>query len=351
MTRLLVVGCGGIGGVIAATLAERGVPVACVARGPIAEAIRMRGFDLRDEAGRRFVRGPVEIHEEQPPGPWDFVLLAVPPDRLEEAALPALPTLAPDGALVCLQNGLAEERLLPLAGADRVLGAVIAWGASAPEPGVYERTSAGGFTVGRLDGGSDPRLERLAEVLEHVGPVRHSANLRGARWSKLAINCAVSSLGVIGGDRLGALLRLRFVRRLALEVMSEAVAVAEAEGVRLERLAGTIDLQWIALTREERAAAAGTPSLLAKHGVLLAVGARYRRLRSSMLAALERGRVPPVDFLNGELVARARRHGIAVPVNEAIVETIHAIARREARPGRETLERLFEATRRRDAAA
>ncbi len=54
---------------------------------------------------------------------------------------------------------------------------------------------------------------------------------------------------------------------------SEAVAIARAEGVRLERLAGTVDLQWIALTEAERAAAAGTPSLLAKHGVLLAVGA------------------------------------------------------------------------------
>lgn len=349
-TRLLVVGCGGIGGVIAATLAERGVALSCVARGPIAEAIRLRGFDLRDDAGRRLVRGAVEVHEAQPPGPWDFVLLAVPPDRLEEAAREALPELAPDGALVCLQNGLAEERLAPLAGVERVLGAVVAWGASMPDAGVYERTSAGGFTVGRLDGAPDPRLQRLAALLEPVGPVRITDNLRGARWSKLALNCAVSSLGVIGGDRLGALLRLRFVRRLALEVMSEAVRVAEAEGVRLERLAGTVDLQWVALTDAERAATAGTPSLLAKHGLLLAVGARYRRLRSSMLAALERGRIPPIDFLNGEVVERAGRLGLQAPVNQAIREHVRAIARREEKPGLATLEKLYASTREKRAA-
>ncbi len=347
MTRLLVVGCGGIGGVIAATLAESGVPVACVARGPIAEAIRLRGFDLRDEAGRRFVRGNVEVHESQPPGPWDYVLLAVPPDHLDEAASAALPHLAPQGALVCFQNGLAEERLVPFAGIERVLGAVVAWGASAPDPGVYERTSAGGFTLGRLDGLADVRLDRLARLLEHVGPVRITDNLRGARWSKLALNCAVSSLGVIGGDRLGALLRFRFVRRLALEVMSEAVAVAAAEGVRLERIAGTVDLQWVALTDAERAATAGTPSLLAKHGLLLAVGARYRRLRSSMLAALERGRLPPVDFLNGEVVERARALGLQAPVNEAIRTCVHAIARRDEKPGLAALERLYARTRQR----
>ncbi|WP_373047070.1 ketopantoate reductase family protein [Vulgatibacter sp.] len=345
MKRLLVVGCGGIGGVIAATLAEQQVPLAVVARGPIAEALHLRGFDLRDEKGRRLVRGPVEVHESQPPGPFDFVLLAVPPDRLEEAARAALPSLGPDGALVCLQNGLAEERLAAAAGVDRVVGAVVAWGASAPEAGVYERTSSGGFTLGRLDGAADPRLDSLASLLEHVGPVRITENLRGARWSKLALNCAVSSLGVIGGDRVGALLRFRFVRRLALEVMSEAVAVAEAEGARLERIAGTVDLQWIALTEAERAAAAGTPTLLAKHGLLLAVGARYRRLRSSMLAAIERGRVPPVDFLNGEVVERGVRHGIDAPVNRAIVELVHAIARREERSGLAALERLYQQTR------
>lgn len=350
MERILVVGCGGIGGVVAASLVEQGLAPSVVARPAIAEALRLRGFDLRDDRGRHLVQGAVEIHESIPPGPWDLVLLAVPPDRLGEAAIEVAPRLAPRGSVVCFQNGLAEERLAPLVGADRVIGAVVAWGASAPEPGIFERTSQGGFTLGRLDGSVDPVLERVASILGAVGPVELTTNLRGARWSKLAINCAISSLGTLGGSRVGPLLRQRFVRRLALEVMTEAVAVAEAEGVRLERLAGTLDLQWIALTEADRAAASGSPSLLAKHGLLLAVGTRYRRLRSSMLAAIERGRTPPVDFLNGEVVERARRHGLAAPVNEKLLELIHAVARRELKPGPAALERLFEETRGRAAA-
>ena len=111
----------------------------------------------------------------------------------------------------------------------------------------------------------------------------------GARWSKLAINCAISSLGTVGGERLGVLMRHRFVRRLALEIMTETVLVARALGVRLEKVSGTLDLDWIALTDAERVSA-GSPGLVAKHALLLAVGARFRRLRSSMLAAIERGR-------------------------------------------------------------
>jgi 2-dehydropantoate 2-reductase len=172
-----------------------------------------------------------------------------------------------------------------------------------PEPGLYEKTAAGGFTLGHI-GGERVEHEPLARALEAVGPVELTQNLRGKRWSKLAINCAISTLGTIGGDRLGALLQHRFVRRLGLEIMTEVVEVARAESVRLEKVSGTLDLSWIALTEEEKAAT-GSPGLVAKHGLLLAVGFRFRRMRSSMLSAIERGRVPAVDFLNGEIVTRA----------------------------------------------
>ena len=76
-------------------------------------------------------------------------MLATQPPQVEEAARTALPPLADDGAMVVLQNGLCEERIARIAGAERVIGAIVAWGASMLEPGVYDRTSAGGFRVGR----------------------------------------------------------------------------------------------------------------------------------------------------------------------------------------------------------
>jgi 2-dehydropantoate 2-reductase len=276
--------------------------------------------------------------------PFDTVLLATQPPQVEAAAESAAGVLAPDGRVVCFQNGLCEERVAKIVGAERVVGAVVTWGASMLEPGLYERTSSGGFSVGRLDGTRDARLDELARLLEAIGPVSITDNLRGARWSKLAINCAISTLGTIGGDRLGVLMRQRYVRRLALEVMTEVVAVARAEQVRLEKVSGTFDLDWLALTDTERTAAA-SPGLMAKHTLLLAVGARYRRLRSSMLAAIERGREPAVEFLNGEVTARAERHGIEVPVNRAARDRVWKIARRQEQASHSTLRALYEETR------
>jgi 2-dehydropantoate 2-reductase len=226
-------------------------------------------------------------------------------------------------------------------GPSHVIGAVVTWGASMTEPGVYDRTSAGGFVVGRIDGNQDPRVDRLAAILEALGPVSCSDNLLGARWSKLAINCAISSLGTVGGDRLGVLMRRRFVRRLALEIMTETVHVAHADRVRLEKVSGTLDLDWLALTASERRAQLGSHGLFAKHALLLAVGTRYRRLRSSMLSAIERGREPSIDFLNGEVTTRGVRHNVATPVNDAVVRAVKRMARGEQQPGISGLESLF----------
>ncbi|WP_437621596.1 ketopantoate reductase family protein [Sorangium sp. So ce1151] len=343
--RLLVVGCGGIGGIVAAHLFEQGQDVTAFTTNPIiADAINAAGFRVRGEASPGTVRGRAERELGQDTRPFDYILLATQPPQVEEAARGVVAHLAPSGAMICLQNGLCEERIARIAGPERTFGAIVAWGASMVEPGVYDRTSSGGFVLGRLDGASDARLQELARILEAIGPTTVTDNLAGARWSKLAINCAISSLGTIGGDRLGALLRHRFVRRLALEIMTETVHVSRAFGVRLEKVAGTLDLDWIALTDAERVAA-GSPGLFAKHALLLAVGARYRRMRSSMLAAIERGRPPAVDFLNGEVASRGAALDIATPINAAVRDEVLAIAARKRKPSLESLRALFDRTR------
>jgi 2-dehydropantoate 2-reductase len=335
--RVLVMGAGGIGGIVAATLTEIGSAVTAVStNAEIRAAVDKAGYRVLDDGEERTVRGWVS---PAPEGRYDLCVLATQPPNVEEAARTALPHLAPDAEVVVLPNGLCEERIAAIVGDERVIGAIVAWGASMPEPGRYERTAAGGFTIGRLDGSTDPELQRVGELLEGIGPVTVTKNLRGARWSKLALNCAISSLGTIAGESLGPLVRVRRYRRLALEIMTEVVQVARAEGIQLEKVAGTLDLEWVALTDADRVARASA-SLTAKHALLLAVGLRYRRMRSSMLAAIERGRTPAIDFLNGEVVTRGAKHGVATPVNARVVEMVWDIARGKLPSSRDALDRV-----------
>lgn len=341
--RTLVIGFGGIGGVVSGHLAELGVEVVALSRNrAMAAAVRQNGLTLCGVTPERNV--PVTVVTEAPEGPFELIILATQPTDVEAAATIAASRLSEGGRILVLQNGLCEERVARILGdRSRVLGCVVAWGGAVVEPGVVEQTSAGGMTIGALDGRDDRDAFELEALLAPIGPVKVTRNLLGARWSKLIINCVVSSLGTLNGSRLGPVVRTRVARRLGLEIMTEGVKVARAAGVELEMVAGTLDLERIALTPKDRAG--GGLSLMGKHSLLLAVGMRYRRLYSSLLRAIEAGKPPAIDFLNGEIVRWAERLNLEAPVNQAVCDRVHAFAAGELSPGPETIETLADEIR------
>jgi 2-dehydropantoate 2-reductase len=299
--RIGVIGLGAIGGVVAARLAAADWTHDRVwlAAGRSTDLLRERGLRLGDEA-------PVlpRIFETLPPGSYDLVLLCTRTADSEAALAPALPHLAGDGAVVCLQNGLPEERVARLAGKQRVLGAVIGWSASMRAPGEYRITGGGKFTLG----GSSPRLRDAAQVLGQVFPVRITKNLRGARWSKLAINCAMSTLGAVSGLSLGEWTARPQARELALRVVREVVGEGTLRGVRFEAVSG-LRPDWLVKAPRWVADAAIELSAL-----------RRPEQRTGMIELLQSGRHAGVEDLNA-LIER--------PLNQRLVRMVREIERGE----------------------
>src|SRR5690606_26407617 len=62
----------------------------------------------------------------------------------------------------------------------------------------------------------------------------------------------------------------------------------------------------------------------------------------SMLVALERGRAPEIEFLNGEIVRRGARFGIPTPVNARLVATVNRIFAGEEPPSLRLLRDVYE---------
>lgn len=335
--RLLIVGCGGIGGVLGASLHSAGQEIHIATPN---EAVRARWAKTGPYLGSKLVRPCLPLRQifcsaSEATGTFDLVFVAVQPPQIEAVAQELEGKLSQEGRVVCLSNGLCEPRLGRYLGDERVLGAVVSWGARMPQPGFYQRTSRGRFLLGSLVDQPPAVCETTMSVLSLMAPVTFTRNLRGARYSKLAMNCAVSALGTIGGDTLGALLVQREARELALRIIHEALLVAAAEGVVLEKVAN-VDLQKLIggdLWADQAA----------RHALLLAIGAKYRKLRSSMLASMERGRPPAVDFLNGEIVLRGAACGVKTPYNTAAGSVIWSIHRGELYPGASA---LSEVTRR-----
>ena len=84
-TRIWIVGCGGIGGVFAAHLADHpAVDLTVISRNPqIAEAVRVSGLQVGGTEPTRVVQ--LDVRTEIPEDAVDFVLLATQPPAVEEA--------------------------------------------------------------------------------------------------------------------------------------------------------------------------------------------------------------------------------------------------------------------------
>lgn len=290
--RIGIIGLGAIGGVVAQRVLARKAPddVIALAAG-------------RHAAELRNAFPGAAVWEALPEAAYDLILLATRTDATRTVLERVAPLLARDGAVVCLQNGLPEDRAARVVGPDRVLGAVIGWSATR-EGDRFVVTGGGKFTLG----GASRRLGDAKRILERVFPVKLTKNLQGARWSKLALNCAMSTLGAVSGLSLGELVAQKHVRVLALAVLAEAVEVARSKQVKLERVAGF------------------RPDLLVKlpapmqHVLIRLAALRRPSQRSGMIARLEAGRPAGVEDLNA-LVDR--------PLNRKLVELVHAIERKE----------------------
>ena len=346
---VLLVGCGAIGGVIGARLSRARVAVRAVTGNPdVTAALATNGFRVRDLDGvtdvTRPTLAPVTHASELPDverGGYDTLIVCTKSTTLAHALASALPYIAPDAPVVVCQNGLPEELAATLVAPARIVGCVVVWGASMTGPGDYTRTADGRFQLGRhVADGTDPAP--VAALLSAVAPGEVVDNLAAIRWSKLAVNCATSTLGAIAGERLGTVLVRRFGRRLALEVFTEVAAVAHASGVHPAKLAGSIDLARLSLAPRDRTVGLGSPALALKHSLLFAIGLKYRRMRSSMLIALERGRAPEIDHLNGLVCARGRTHGVPTPANDLAVATIRQLESGALRPSMALLRSLAE---------
>ena len=205
--------------------------------------------------------------------------------------------------MLSLQNGVENEaRLAERLGLPPLLGAITHIGAELVGPGRRpsrlrrtdrlrrarrqpQRRASNGWH------GSSPR----AGVHHHV-----SRNIAVMLWDKLAWNAAFNACTAITRRTVGELLAHRDGRALARAAMVEVVAVARADGVRLDP--ARIEPEIERSARE------------------------LGHLRTSMLQDRDRGRRLEHDALNGAVLRAAARGGVAAPVNQVLFAILDGLS-------------------------
>jgi 2-dehydropantoate 2-reductase len=329
-----VVGAGAIGGVSAAVLTRAGYGVELVCKhSEIVERALSPGLHLVGAKGD--MRVPVKAVKSitDLSGPKDIILLATKATEAVAAARELLSLLREDSVLVSMQNGICEEALADVVGRKRVIGCVVGWGATMHGPAELEMTSGGEFVIGNLDHVPDVRLPKIREMLEQIAPTRISDNIMGELYSKLIVNSCINSLGVLTGLYLGQMLSIKKVRQIFLAIMREAMAVADAMRIKVEPGGGG-KLDYYKFLGQK-----GPMADVKRHIVIRIIGFKYRRLKSSSLQSLERGRQTEIDYLNGYICKQARNYGLSTPINDAVVAMIKEI---EAGKRRMSPDNLYE---------
>lgn len=326
--KVAIYGAGAMGTVLGALLTKGGVNVDLITR----NEAHVRGLK---EKGARIVCTadhmqwdipvnallPSEMTEQ-----YDVIFLMTKQRYNAEILEFLLPKLTNDGVICTTQNGLPEEIVLQTVGEKRTYGLVASYGANFIGNGKVELTSeikAMSVTVGgyQNDGEKTPILKEILSCAGQAAGNENFAkatdNLAGARWSKLAINAAFSGLSVVTGQTFGEIARKRKSKKIALGVLRECMDVATAKGVTLEEMQGH-DMQKLLGKR----GFFGTKFALFALPIAMK---RHKKLRSGMLADLEKGRKCEIDFINGVVCKAGKEAGVETPLCDKIVEITHGI--------------------------
>lgn len=315
--RVLIAGAGALGSVFGGLLGRAGWPVALLGRPEHMGAVQRDGLRVEGLFGDHVVRGlDATADAAALRGPFDAILLTVKSYDTAAMVRAVVPHLARAGRLLCLQNGLGNlECAAEIAGAERVLGARVIFGAELVAPArVRVTVNAAPVLVGSPAPEDDDRraaAHAWAERFAAAGiPAAPTDNLVGELWAKVFYNAALNPLGALLGVPYGYLPEDADARAIMDGAIDEAFAVARASAVRL---------RW--------PDAAAYRALF--YGELVPA---TRAHRSSMLQDLERGRPTEIEAINGFVVRRGAALGVPVPVNETLTHMIRARVRR-ARAG------------------
>jgi 2-dehydropantoate 2-reductase len=325
--RYVIVGAGAIGGTVGAVLTHAGIPTALVARGRHADVLAAAGMTLRTPDGE--FRTPVTAAagpEDVQLTARDVLVFATKTQQLDAALQEWVdqPVHGPEGvlgtagewlpAMTALNGVAAEEKALRYF--RRVFGVCVWLPAVHLEPGeviVRSWPVVGQFHIARWPAsistqGDADLLTGLAEAWSAAGiRVRTPDDVAPWKYNKLLSNLG-NAVGALSAD--------------AADV-SAVVAAVHAEGVNVLRHAG---IEFISFETSTAARADGpTPR---------PVPGWNTGPSNSTWQSLSRqtGNVE-TDFLNGEVVRLAHRHGITAPLNSALASAARQAVRDGLGPG------------------
>jgi len=192
--RYVVLGCGAIGGTVAAGLVRDGHDVLVSDADPaVVAAINENGLRIEGPIENFTVQVPAVLPADLPERLDCPVLVACKSQHTAAAAASLAGRVHGDGFVVSMQNGLNADQLAAVVGAERVVEAFVNFGADVTAPGVVLRGSRETFVIGEVDGTISDRVRAVAADIADAKPTE---DIMGYLWGKEAYGAMLAAIAV-----------------------------------------------------------------------------------------------------------------------------------------------------------
>lgn len=327
--KIVILGCGAIGGVLGGSLARAGRDVTVVDGWfQHVEATRADGLSIEGPE-ERFTVSIDALHIDQMSRlerPADVLIISPKCYDTELMVRLGQPWLADNGCVISAQNGVMEEWLPSWLPANRVVGCVVRTAGELTAPGNVVRYLGRGWpalTLGELDGTESERVRSLVKLLAPAGEIRTTTNVWGELWSKLAQNLTASPAGGVTGFSTRLLWSDPTLVDVAIALAGECITVAETLGHHVEPIFGYIP------AAQYRAAHEGIEEarkeVIGAMNEMAAQRVGGRENTPSLLHDIRKSRRTENDYLSGHVLRHARSLGLEAPANARMADLVHRV--------------------------
>ncbi len=228
--RVAVVGLGGVGGYIGASLAKSGCDVVGFARGEHLRAIKKNGIKIIEDD--LSWSAPLEVKElHEPEGYFDVVLFCVKSYDLQKSYEQIQHTLDEKSILLSFSNGVANGALLRKVSNSIILDGCVYILSHIQEVGVIRKK---GRVFAAVFGGESCATEALMTLFEKAQlRVKTPEDIQEALWKKYIFIAAFGTLTSYYDKSIGYLCEHHYSEAEA--VLQEIADLAKAKGIHIEK--------------------------------------------------------------------------------------------------------------------
>ena len=236
--NILVIGAGGVGIGLAASVKSQGADVSIYARGKTAKAIKENGIK-RTGLFTHYEFGEIPVYEsygEIPKDKFDYIFISSKTTANEDISQNLNENkgiLKDGGKIIIFQNGFGnDEHYLKYFPKTQVFSARVITGFTRPQRHISEVTVyTEPILIGSLQGEDPKDLQEIADMITESGiRCELTDEVDKYLWAKMLYNCALNPLGAILDVNYGKLTENPYSTEIMNGIIDEIFEVIYASG-------------------------------------------------------------------------------------------------------------------------